>query len=355
MLLWYWGRRGGGAQYGLSLLRAMSPNVAVSVSRQNELIEAFRTEAAPRQEVDTYSNAAGFAAGFARLPILGRQLISFARLYGDGVVLSAMSHPWTPVLAPRLARSGIAFFPVIHDAAPHPGDTAPLFEWRLSRELAAARAAVTLSEAVAAALERKWPQLPLIRLSLPAHLPYGVAEVSKSTEFLFFGRLRAYKGLDLLRDAWPLVRAVWPEARLRIVGSGDPDPIAPGLAALPGVTLENRWVADSEMAQLIAAARSVVLPYREASQSGVLPLALAHGVPAIVTSVGGLAEQVTDGESGLIVPPVAKHLADAMLRLRDVVLYTRIAQGAAAQGELLSDWTQHARLLREGIRDVLSK
>jgi len=355
MLLWYWGRRGGGAHYALSLLRALSPDVAISVSRQNELIDGIRTDATPRQEVDTYSNVVGFAAGFARLPVLGRQLISFARLYGDGVVLSAMSHPWTPLLAPRLARSGIAFFPVIHDATPHPGDTAPLFQWRLSRELAAACAAVTLSEAVAAAIERKWPRLPLIRLALPAHLPYGVAEVSKSTEFLFFGRFRAYKGLDLLRDAWPLVRAVWPEARLRIVGSGDPDRIAPGLAALPGVTLENRWVADTEMAPLIAAARTMVLPYREASQSGVLPLALAHGVPAIVTSVGGLAEQVNDGESGLVVPPDAKHIADAMLRLRDVVLYSKLAQGAAAQGESLSDWSEHARMLREGIGEFLSK
>ena len=355
MLLWYWGRRGGGAHYALSLLRALSPNIAISVSRQNVLIETIKTEAAIRQEVDTYANLAGFATGFARLPKLGRQLRSFARMHGDGVVLSAMSHPWTPFLAPGLTRAGIAFIPVIHDAVPHPGDPAPLFRWRLSRELAAARAAVTLSDAVAAVLEREWPKLPLIRLALPAHLPYGLAEVAKTTEFLFFGRFRAYKGLDLLRDAWPLVRATWPEARLRIVGSGDPDRIAPGLAAMPGVTLENRWVTDSEMAPIIASARCLVLPYREASQSGVLPLALAHGVPGIVTSVGGLGEQVNDGESGLVVPPDPTHLANAMLRLRDPELYARIALGAAAEGKVMSDWSRHAQGLRDGIREVLSK
>lgn len=266
-----------------------------------------------------------------------------------------MSHPWTPFLAPSLARAGFSFVPIIHDATPHPGDSSPLFSWRLSRELSVASAAVTLSESVAAVLERNWPRLPLIRLNLPAHLPFGIADVPKTSEFLFFGRFRAYKSLDILRDAWPLVHAAWPEATLRIVGSGDPEGVAPRISSLPGVFLEARWVPDSKMAPIIAASRCLVLPYRDASQSGVLPLALAHGIPVIATSVGGLAAQIADGKSGFFVQPDATALAAAMLRLREPSCYARLAQGAQAAGELRSDWSAHAQALREGIAKGLGR
>jgi glycosyltransferase involved in cell wall biosynthesis len=57
------------------------------------------------------------------------------------------------------------------------------------------------------------------------------------------------------------------------------------------------------MAALVAMARFVVLPYRSATQSGVVPLAFAFGVPAIASATGGLVEQVIDGETGLLFAP----------------------------------------------------
>jgi glycosyltransferase involved in cell wall biosynthesis len=352
VLLWYWGRRGGGAQYALSLGRELAQRGAVfSLSRQNALIGAFRTIAAPRQEVSTYNGAAGFAAGFARLPGLTRGLIRFAREQRADVVFSAMAHPWTPFIAPSLTRAGLVFIPAIHDAVPHPGDPAILFDWRLRRELAAARAAVVFSQAVAAAVRARRPDLPLISLSLGAHLPNGIVDAAKTTDFLFFGRFRRYKGLDLLRDAWPAVRAAWPDATLRVVGEGDAEACAPGLAALAGVALESRWVADAAMAPLVASARALVLPYREASQSGVLPIALATGVPAIATDVGGLREQLAGG--GLVIPADPAALAAAMLRLREPTEYARLAAEARRAGAALADWGAMADRLLDSISGVL--
>ena len=90
-------------------------------------------------------------------------------------------------------------------------------------------------------------------------------------------------------------------------------------------------------------------------KSGVLPLALAHGVPVIATSVGGLAAQLADEKSGFVVQPDPPALAAAMLRLRDPICYARIARGAQAAGELLSDWSAHAEALREGISKVVAR
>jgi glycosyltransferase involved in cell wall biosynthesis len=354
ILLWYWGRRGGGAQFALSLARALAPDgVALSVSRQNTLIDAFRAIPVPRQEVTTFNGIPGFAAGFARLPALGAALRGFARDQGVDVVLSAMGHPWTPFLAPVLARSGLAFVPVIHDAKPHPGDPALLFDWRLDRELAAARAAVVLSDGVAAAIAARRPGLKLIRLPLGAHLPLGTAPTRRMADFVFFGRIRRYKGLDLLRDAWPLVRAAHPTATLHVAGEGDLDACAPGLAALPGVSLDRRWIDDAEMATEVASAGALVVPYREASQSGMVPIALALGVPVVATAVGGLAAQVADGTTGLVVAPEAAALAQAMGRMLDPVLREHLAAGAGTEGARLADWGALAGRLRTGIEEAL--
>lgn len=349
ILLWYWGRRGGGAQFSLSLAQALaSEGCALSLSRQNTLIDAFRALPAPRQEVDTYNGLAGFVAGFARLPALTARLCRFAKAQGASVVLSGMSHPWTPFVAPALTRAGLAFVPIVHDAAPHPGDVAPLFSWRLDRELAAAQAAVVLSDAVADMIMARRPDLPLIRLPIGAHLPYGAATTTaaRQSDFLFFGRIRRYKGLDLLREAWPAVRAAHPGATLRILGEGDLEACAPGLAALPGVKADLRWVADEAMAAEIASADALVLPYREASQSGVVPLALALGVPVIVTAVGGLGAQVENGRSGLVIPPEPHALSEAMTRMRDPLLRADLAAGARQAADSQLDWRGRATMLR---------
>lgn len=355
LLLWYWGRRGGGAQYTLSLAEALAPNgLALSLSSQNALISAFREVPAPRQEVSTYSSPTGFVAGFARLPQLGAELRRFAREQGTDVVLSSMAHLWTPFLVKGLVRAGLAYVPIIHDAVPHPGDTDFFFEWRLRKELSAARAAVVLSESVGEQVLRLRPDLPLIRLPIGAHLPHGTVAPAPRWDFQFFGRIRTYKGLDLLRDAWRALSTEHPSATLRVLGDGDLDSCAPGLADLPGVTVEQRWVPDDQLAREVASAHALVLPYREASQSGVVPIALAQGIPVVATAVGGLPGQIDHGRNGLIVSPDAKALAAAMGKMLDLTLRSHLSTGAREEGVKLLDWHGQAASLREGLSRVVS-
>jgi glycosyltransferase involved in cell wall biosynthesis len=170
-----------------------------------------------------------------------------------------------------------------------------------------------------------------------------------------FGRLRAYKGLDLLRDAWPLLRASCPTAELRVVGEGEAEALAPGIGALPGVTLDCRWVAEAELPGLLAASDAILLPYREASQSGVVGLAFALGVPAVATPVGGLAEQVTDGVTGTVAASVTPAaLAEAMARLCDPATRARLADGAREAGRALADWDAQAATLLAVMRGFLA-
>ena len=119
---------------------------------------------------------------------------------------------------------------------------------------------------------------------------------------LFIGRIQRYKGIGTLLEAYRMIPS---ESRMPLIiaGSGALSPAEKELlGSLPQkqVQIVSRWLSDEEMGALVDSARFVVLPYLTATQSGVIPLASAHGTPSIASDTGGLAEQVVDGETGLL-------------------------------------------------------
>lgn len=360
ILLWYWGRRGAGGQLTLALAEALAAQpggaVALSISGQADLAGPLRALGLPTESVVTYSSTAGFVTGLPRVGGLARGLVSQAAAFRADAVVSVMTHLWTPLVAPALAASGQRFVPIVHDAHPHAGDPALFWRWRLGRELDAASRAIALSTRVAAAIKALRPALPVSVLPLGAHLP-AASLLRQATpgggapEFLLFGRLLPYKGLDLLRDAFVELRRSHPAAMLRVVGDGDAQRLAPGLAGLPGVRVEQRWVPEAEIPRLLEGAWAVVLPYREASQSGIIPLAAAMGVPAVVTPVGGLVEQLTHDVDGLVAAvPSPPALAAAMAAMLEPARRDRLAAAAAARGRALADWDAQAAALVAALR-----
>jgi glycosyltransferase involved in cell wall biosynthesis len=358
LLLWYWGRRGAGGQLTLALAAALARRgdvaVALSLSAQADLHAQTLALGLPVDTVRTYASTAGFVAGFARVPGLARALVRQARDFRADAVVSVMTHLWTPLVAPALRRAGLRFVPMVHDAEPHPGDAGALWEWRLARELDAADSAIVFSDSVGRGLHRRRPALPLHRLALGALLPAGAPAPRAPGDgplFVNLGRMRAYKGIDLLRDAWAIFAPRHPAARLLVAGEGDIEALAPGLSALPGVRVEPRWLSEAEMARLVAGADAVVLPYREASQSGVAPLAHGMGVPVVATPVGGLAEQVHDGVDGVLardLTPAA--VAAALEAVADPARRAALAAGARRTGARLNDWDGMAAALVAALR-----
>ena len=157
---------------------------------------------------------------------------------------------------------------------------------------------------------------------------------------LFFGYIREYKGLDVLLDAWPAVAEARPAARLVVAG----DPVQLGSerrqqlqrqAERVGAVHRFGYVPFEDVSRYFAAADVLVMPYRHISQSGVLYLALALGVPVVATRVGGLPEMLRDGDSALLVPPESPdELAAAVARaLGDAELRSRLAAGGRRVAE----------------------
>ena len=130
----------------------------------------------------------------------------------------------------------------------------------------------------------------------------------KNKVLLFFGYVRKYKGLDLLLDAMPDILKEIPETRLLIVGEfyDDPNPYIERIKEIgvsDYVKIVNKFVSNEVVGEYYLASDVNILPYRSATQSGILNIAYGLLKPVIVTNVGGLSEFVKDGNTGIIIEP----------------------------------------------------
>ena len=112
--------------------------------------------------------------------------------------------------------------------------------------------------------------------ALESATPFGNKKIkADNNTFLFFGRIEKYKGLDTLLKAMPLVLNKKKSSKLIIAGSGDLKPykklIVPSI--IKNLEIHNRFISDSELADFFRRSSFVVLPYKDATQSGVVPVA----------------------------------------------------------------------------------
>ena len=341
VMIWHWGRRGGGPRYTLELASVLAArpdmDVFLSLSRQSETYSAFNDiPVAGRYDIDTYESIPQFALRSVQLPLLRKRFRCYLRQNSIDVVFCTMDHLWDVFMAGAIHDAGALYLLAVHDATRHPGEDQSWRRWLLSRDIAASDGALVLTKSVGTSLTTNY-QYPPERtyLSTLGHFGDGAREhprempTDRPVRLLFFGRILAYKGLDLLLAALPLLRAEFPALGLEIWGEGDLTSYRSQLEVAGNVRVENRWIDENEIAGIFEHTDLAVLPYREASQSGVVATAFAVGMPCVATPIPGLCEQIADGTTGVIAEGMnAVDFANAIARvLRDPDLYRRLSSG----------------------------
>ena len=230
---------------------------------------------------------------------------------------------WHPFFAPalatvldRLAARGVRSIVVCHNLEPH--ERFPGSAVLARRVFARADAFVTSSERDAGRLRDAHPGRPIAVVVPPPALPPPCPHADRagceralglpaaSRRALFFGYVRKYKGVTTLIAALPrtpddLQLVIAGEIYHRDAAWYGVRAAAAGVA--PRVVLLDRFVAAAEVSCCFRAADVVVLPYWQASQSAVAPLALAYGRAVVASAVGGIPEVVEPRVTGLLVPP----------------------------------------------------
>ncbi|HET9180155.1 MAG TPA: glycosyltransferase family 4 protein [Terriglobia bacterium] len=138
----------------------------------------------------------------------------------------------------------------------------------------------------------------------------GISKDEKT--ILFFGNLRASKGLEFLVRAFQRISSI--DARYRLIIAGrrlkgyeeywaQIEPEISSLVRRGRITLKADFIPDEEVELYFKAADVLALPYTEIFQSGVLFLGLSFGVPVIATDVGSLREEIVEGRTGYVCKP----------------------------------------------------
>jgi glycosyltransferase involved in cell wall biosynthesis len=195
---------------------------------------------------------------------------------------------------------------------------------------------ITMSEKVMTDL-RKLTNKPAKQVVHPLYDNFGEALSTSAARqhldlptneplILFFGFIRKYKGLDLLLEAMHILqnrKSSTPSLEIpKLLIGGEfyedrqvYDELISKFQLQQTLVLRTEFIADSEVKYYLSAADFVIQPYRNATQSGVTPLAYHFEKPMLVTNVGGLPDLVPNGKAGVVVEPNATAIADGILKL----------------------------------------
>lgn len=353
-------RRGAGPVYSLEMVKALSDEgcrLQVFISAYVDNLDVWKESFCCNDRVElhiipTYRNLREFILSLFKLLLfkdMCKQIVTF-----DPICVYCPFVPlWSFILFRFFKRKRIRIVSTIHDVILHTGEIKNSFlnyifkkihdaEIRLSDDIILLNTK-DVSVLIEKYKKEKYCIIPHACFNYyKTHSDEGNFDLKKTIAFI--GRIEYYKGVDLLVDAFMLLRHK--DINLMIAGRGDISFIIDKCRTKKEqVILMNRWIEDNEFQEILDNVDIVVLPYNEATQSGVIPLAFAFGKTVIVTDVGALSEQVPDG-TGLIVGVDKYSIASAIDYLYDNPhLIEQYGHNASVYANTELTWSKSAKSL----------
>lgn len=275
---------------------------------------------------------------------------------------------WNPFFAPligymakKLRRKSIKVAVLIDNLLPH--EKSFIDSWMARRILSRADHVITMSKSVSAEVQAFRPGMKVSTLFHPLyeiyHSSHTKAEARAQLNLpdhpivLYFGLIRRYKGLDILIKGLGSIKHELDDYTALILGEAYEDAQKyEALIKSEGISsytiFRNEFISDNELPLYFAAADVLVLPYRTATQSGIVGIALQMDRPVIATRVGGLGEYITEGETGYLVEPEnPEALGQAILKFFVEEDQDRMTENIKATKSQYSTHTFCFRLLQD--------
>ena len=202
---------------------------------------------------------------------------------------------------------------------------------------------VTYSSVSAKLLAKQRPSLSQRILTIPlgAHIPDTLPSLpvevrGRAPYLLFFGRIDKYKGIYRLLEAYKMQDKC--SLNLVIAGSGKLEELEIEYIKHDSrIVLLNRYINDGEMLALFQNCTAVLLPYIEASQSGIIPIAYKLSKPVAVSDCPGLIQFVRDKETGFVCNDV-KDFSQAIFAFEDGEYASLLGANAKKYYDEHLDW-----------------
>lgn len=222
--------------------------------------------------------------------------------------------------------NNIPIIDTIHDAKPHPGFDSFLKKFMINKGVKNVKKWFIHGNT----LKEEFVKIHDINPSEVQVIPKGHYGIFKNytndifdeeeMNIMFFGNITKYKGINVLLDSVEYVVEKFPNVKFTIAGrTRKKDVDAIDLSYFnnnKNIVLKNYRLSDKEVADLYQKATIIVLPYVEASQSGVLSIAFGYGKAVIATKVGALPEIIKNNETGILIEPnSSEQLAQAIIKL----------------------------------------
>ena len=332
ILINYTGRIGAGPSYGYEMAKGFIDNeVNVYAIISSNVSNLDKWKALPIKKLlilDTYTDKKEFFFATIKLFIKERKNIEkfFYDIQFDAIYVPMQTY-WSYAISKCF--QGVPVYFTLHDPKAHSGESFfnRLFYCVTKYEIRGAHRIILLSSKFIPYVQSHFHKQEILVIPHGAFFNYKKSVVGKKIveysndkiNFLFFGRIEEYKGLDILLSAYKCVEEKYPkEVSLVVAGRGDIDKYMHQMQNIKNLTLLNFLIPDEHIRDLFSGNNVVtVLPYKDATQSGVIATAAMFDSLIVASDTGGLTEQLQDGRLGVLF--TCNSVEDLKIKMCDIV------------------------------------
>lgn len=259
-------------------------------------------------------------------------------------IIIPMSNPWEVLISYLLQRKGVRIIRFIHDSFPHEGDY-----WPTKRTI---KRLITRSDVIVALNPETYMYAKSLRsdstyfVNLPVQVnPLNLTRREIQEKYvLIIGRMKKYKGINEFIELWDSLD-IKDDFKLLVAGVGNLN-----ILENENIIVISRWLPDNEFHSLIQHAEAIVFPYREASQSGIMPIAAYFGKKIIISKNANLIYQAKSlGINHFILPDLQREISSFDLKnyLSKKITDKEIEN---SRYEIIKSWREIENLIRESTR-----